>query len=674
MIRGHVGVSHGIGPTGIERIKRRAATFTAVCALAVGLGSCAGSGITDQFDPAAGATKKDYESLIGRKGQDKLDKSAAQPPPIPQFQSVLAAPSAPELADTRRVSLSVTETTPVRDILIELARKAEVDLELDPRISGGVIMSVTDRPFVDVIERIIDLAELRYTLDKNVLKVELDDPYLEQYRMDVLNQTRNSTSTISSSTDASSTNVGTGGGGGGGNNKSESSVDSSSTNDFWASIGTNIGQILTNIQSRRGEAASDIRKTQFEAPAEDDGDDEDKAGRGNGLIAQAGAISKGRQEGLDANIAADRGEESPDEDEDGKGDKSKAMAAGGAVGGGGAVAATNFSLNPQAGIITVFANKRQQAAIEKYLRNVRISMSQQILIEAKILEIALNDQYRTGVNWQAFLGPNGNTIGGNNSLLSADTLVTGNFGRSVTADTGTPTIGIGWTNSDRDLSIAAQLVKQFGTVRTLSSPRLTVLNNQAAVLKVARNQIFFELDVTTTDATTTAAAKTTVNSEIKSVPVGLILNVLPNVDPVTRRIGMNIRPSITRISGFVADPGVAVAVAQAAAQGAQSTGISSQIPIIDVREMDSLVNMDSGQTIVMGGLMQENSENSREGLPLAMDIPLLGNAVSQNLRGSTVTELVVFIRATIVENSGSISEEDIRLYKTFTPDPRPIAF
>jgi MSHA type pilus biogenesis protein MshL len=645
MIRTRVGLS------------QRAFTLTAMCALAVGLAGCAGGGLPDTYDPASGATKKDYEGLVGRRGQDKQDQAAAEAPPIPQFQSVLAAPAAPELADTRRVSLAVTETTPVRDIIIELARKAEVDLELDPRISGGVVLSVTDRPFIDVIERITNLAELRYTFDKNVLKVELDDPYLEQYRMDVLNQTRNSTSTISSSTDASSTAVGSSGGGG--NNKSSSSVESSSENDFWESIGANIGQILSNIQSRRGSAASNAGSV-FAAPAESaDSEDEIKPA-GEGLIASAAALNQGQQAALDANIATDKREEPAQGDDTGDAKKERMMGAAG--GGGGAIAPTNYSLNPQAGIITVFANKRQQAAIAKYLRNVRSSMSQQILIEAKILEVALNDQFRTGVNWQAFLGPDN------------DLSLAGNFNRSVTAESGSPTIGVGWQAADGDLNIAAQLVKQFGTVRTLSSPRLTVLNNQAAVLKVARNQVFFELDVTTTDPTATTAAKTTVQSEIKTVPVGLILNVLPSVDPLTKRIGMNIRPSITRISGFVSDPGVAVALAQAVAQGAESSGISSQIPIIDVREMDSLVNMDSGQTIVMGGLMQESSDNSREGLPFAMDIPVLGNAVSQNLRSSAVTELVVFIRATIVENGGSIADEDIRLYKTFTPDPRPIAF
>ena len=166
----------------------------------------------------------------------------------------------------------------------------------------------------------------------------------------------------------------------------------------------------------------------------------------------------------------------------------------------------------------------------------------------------------------------------------------------------------------------------------------------------------------------------TIDSEIKSVPVGLVMNVQPSIDAVSRRINMSLRPSITRISSFVPDPGVALTIAQINSTSNSGINVSSQIPVIEVREMDSLLSMASGETVVMGGLMRESSENSREGLPGVMDIPLLGQAVSQNIRSSEVTELVVFLRATIISDRESVLPEDIRLYKTFTPDPRPLVF
>jgi type II secretory pathway component GspD/PulD (secretin) len=193
------------------------------------------------------------------------------------------------------------------------------------------------------------------------------------------------------------------------------------------------------------------------------------------------------------------------------------------------------------------------------------------------------------------------------------------------------------------------------------------------MLKVAQNQVFFDLNVTLTEATQVGQRdRLTVDSQIKTVPVGLIMSVQPAVDPITRRISLSLRPSITRITGYVNDPGVAVTVALAQQSGGPS--VSSPIPIIEVREMDSLITMESGQTVVMGGLMQEDVQTTREGLPGLMDIPLLGQAAGQNIRQNKVTELVVFIRATLANARDTVTDEDIRLYKTFTPDPRPIIF
>ena len=659
--------------------------------LGVALSSCTSSGRYNDYDTTGNISKKEYETLLGRSAPAK--QLRGEEPPIPGFQSVLAAPSAPELADTRRVSIAVTETTPVRDILIELARKAQVDLELDPRISGGIIMTATDRSFIEVIGRIADLAELRYHFERNMLRVELDDPYIEQYRMDILNVSRSGTSDASSSTDATSSASAVGsGGGGGGNNKSATSVQTATKSDFWQNIGANLDQIINGIQSRRGKARTVAQATfipeahaSAAAPAGGTGAGGGGAGGapmpGNALnkALAFSSTAKGLQSQIDANIAADRGGAAPNGDSEQPNAPTLAAAGGGANSAAGAdvVPPSQYSLNPEAGIITVFATQRQQKVVSRYLRDVRDSITQQILIEAKVLEISLSDQYRAGVDWSAVFGPN-------NPAKQLN--VTSNFTRNVVPpEFANPTVAGNWANgcfpvsatcpvATGDLSLAVQMVNEFGTVRTLSSPRLTVLNNQVAQLKVAENQVFFQLQINITDATATTAAKTTVQSQIKTVPVGLIMSVQPAVDPVSRRISLNLRPSITRIKGYVNDPGVAVTVAVAQQTNSSIPTVSSPVPIIEVREMDSLLNLESGQTVVMGGLMQENTQNTREGLPGFMDIPIAGQALSQNVKQSKVTELVIFIRATLANAKESVSDEDIRLYKTFGRDPRPVAF
>ncbi len=673
------------GTPGSPRKLRAAA---AAIALVAALGSCSTYQDYNDYDIAGNASKKDYESLLGRTAPEPQPRG--DEPPIPGFQSVLAAPSAPELADIRRVSIAVTESTPVRDILIELARKAQVDLELDPRISGGIIMTATDKPFIEVVERIVDLAELRFTFERNALRVELDDPYLEQYRMDILNVSRTSTSTASSSSDPTSIAqaIGAGGGGGGGNNQSTTSVTSSTSANFWGSIGDQVNQILQGIQSRRGSAsvtaagmtAAFIPEAQPApaAAAKPGGAGGNLAS--NSLNAAAALSAPGRQNELNANIAADLNPGGVNAPPAAGAPAQAPMLVGGTGPVGAAqVAQSRVSLNPQAGIITLFANKRQHAAVGRYLRDVREALNQQVLIEAKVLEVTLSDQYRAGVDWNAVFGPNNAA-----RQLNVET----NFSRNVVPPEFTgPTLAANWANgcfpvgpncpvATGDLSLAVQLVKEFGSVRTLSSPRLTVLNNQMAQLKVAQNQVFFQLQVNVTDATAQTAARTTVTSQIRTIPIGLIMSVMPSVDPVTKRISLSLRPSITRITGYINDPGVAVtiAVAQNNNAGGSVPSVTSPIPIVEAREMDSLIAMDSGQTVVMGGLMQDQSNNIREGLPGVMDVPLLGQALSENIKQNKVTELVVFIRATLANAPGTVADEDIRLYKTFAPDPRPIGF
>jgi len=651
---------------GESRARRRLNGLLATAVAGFMLAGC-GHGMYNDYDTAGGVKKKDYESLLGRKAPGPQAK--AEEPPIPQLQSVLAAPSAPELADTRRVSIAVTETTPIRDVLIELARKAGVDLELDQRISGGIIMTANDRSFIDVIDRICDLADLRYTFEKNTLHVVVDDPYMEQYQMNVLNMTRNTSSSISSSTDAASAASAIGGGGGGGGNKSATSISSSSDADFWGTVSTNIKLILEGIKNRRPlhvEAMTAQYVPQAEtAPAVPSTAPAGPGGRAGAALAQAQSLSS-RQAQLDANLKQDQAADRSTEQQS-KAEASETTGAGAAN-----LGNSDFSINAQAGIITVFATQRQHKAIDRYLHNVLASVNQQVLIEAKILEVTLDDEYHAGINWTTLLGPhNGLGIG-----LPGSTSITTDFTRGVTTSTfPNPTLGIMGSNASNTLNYAAQLVSSFGTVRTLSNPRLTVSNNQTAVLKVASNQVFFQLQVTTTDSTPTTVGKTTVSSQIKTVPVGLVMTVQPAVDPVTHRISMQLRPSLTRITGFVQDPGVQLTIAQFnQTNPAIAQNISSPIPIIDARELDSVVSLDSGDTLVMGGLMQDMSNNTREGIPGAMDVPILGQAVSSNVKSNNVSELVIFLRATLVNDRDTVADEDIRLYKTFTPDPRPITF
>lgn len=619
--------------------------------VAMVLASCAQ--YTD-YDPSAGLQKEDYEALLNRRAPEQDAKM--EEPPIPDFQPVLAAPSAPELADVRRVSIAVTDATPLRDILIELARKAGVDLEMDPRISGGIIYTATDRPFVEVIERIAELGELRYEFRNNSLKIEVDDPYIDYYRLDYPDLTRSSSSTSQTTTDVSNAIRGAGGSGSG-TSQSDVSVGSNSSSDFWSSVGDGIESILNATNTRQGRVSDNQEQAFVPATTDASIEDEDDEDDTQSLVESATGV-----QGLGNPLLADRASN--------MGQPSPAMAAGQPAQNA-AIDTAFYSMNQQAGVVTVFGSKKQHRLISDYLNRLRRSVLSQVLIEAKIVEVTLADQYRTGVDWNSIgEGPDG-AFRGDNQSLDLDT----NFSRNVATDSfPNPTIGLVWNNTDIDLNVAVSLINAFGTTRTLSSPRVTVVNNQTALLKVAENEVFFEINVDFQPATTNSVSVTTFDSRVQTVPIGIVMTVQPSIDSEGERISMSMRPSITRLVRRVEDPGVQLQLAAINAQNGTNLAVSSAVPIIETREMDSIVTMESGQVVVMGGLMQEVSINNREGAPGLMDVPILGNAFAQNTRETKMVELVIFLRATIVGDRDSVHEEDIRLYNKFAPDPRPLVF
>jgi general secretion pathway protein D len=603
---------------------------------------CADLERLDRYDEA-GLSRQDYEGLAAR-------RTAAAPgadqeePPIPVLQPILAAPQPPELAESRRVSIAVTETTPLKELLFELARKANVDLELDPGIRGGIIFAANDQPLKDVIARIADLAGLRYSFENNRLKIQVDDPYLKNYRLDFLNMRRVSNSDISTSTDVFAA-VGDSGSSGGGN-ASSSSISSSSENDIWVELQANITQILTNAErplvSEEDDTESDAAATQQDAQLQ--------------ALAQAQqAIAQAQASGQPVDPAAL---------------ETLANASAGAAGGAAATASpsgdteqadgateeesasTYFTLNRQGGVLTVYGTDKQQRLVATYLDMLQASIKGQVLIEAKIVEVTLNDMYRTGINWS--------NLDGNitlNAPLGAGVVQSG-----ITGDQ--PTFSVGSSFDNINMSVLLNMVKQFGTVRTLSSPRLTVMNNQTALLKVAENEVYFRVEVESDTAD--GVVTRTFSSELNTVPIGLLMTVQPSIDLERNRITMGVRPTISRIVRYVDDPAVALQNIE---------GVSSAVPVVEVRELDSVLSIDNEQVVVMGGLMQEKRAVTQEGVPVLDRIPLAGRAFRANFEDTQVVELVIFLKATIVNDPAkSVADEDRRLYQQYAPDPRPIAF
>jgi type II secretory pathway component GspD/PulD (secretin) len=232
-------------------------------------------------------------------------------------------------------------------------------------------------------------------------------------------------------------------------------------------------------------------------------------------------------------------------------------------------------------------------------------------------------------------------------------------------------------DDDANINALLNLTEEFGTTRTLSSPRLHAINNQPAVLTFAENKVFFEVQLSQQPNTFDSAGniiqgQLSVTTARRSIPLGIIMTILPSVNLETNEVTLNVRPTLTRQVGEVVDPGSAFA-SEILIEDAQDRFVNT-VPIVEVRELDSIMRLRSGQVMVIGGLMEQVGINRDTGVPFLSGVPFLGNAFKGVNKESANRELIIFIKASIVSSEGSVYEADKRVYQKFTDDPRPIAF
>lgn len=569
----------------------------------------------DPYDRPQNLERDDYRKLNDPKTllpETATGDVQTAAPPIPDVAQILAAPRPPKIGQSKLVSISVTEDVPLRDVLFELSRLADVDVELGNGIEGGINFRAKNKPFNEVVERISSLGGLRYKMTDGVLRIEPDTSYIKNYSIDFLNLVRSSESSVSISTDVlsagsdsggdSSGSTGaaaTGGGGtgtGGGSSSAISSGTSASINstaesDLWSSLEASIQEIL-------GSTATNTTST---------------SSQGSPLVAAA-----------TPNAAASGG----------------------------------YVINRQAGIISINGTERQHEVVQRFLSLMERNASAQVLIEAKIVEVTLLDEFRSGINWDSVIGRG--RLGLNFQAVGD---ITDNNVLSFTLDEGT---------GGGDINDLVRLIQRFGTTRTMSSPRLHAINNQPAVLTVAQNQVFFEVQVTGGSSTSGGGTVTTTqpsfNTTRRSIPIGIIMTILPSVNLKTNEVTLNVRPTLSRVVSTVQDPGTVLA-----AQLAGAT-IANDIPIVEVRELDSIMKVKSGGIMVIGGLMEDANTGQQDGVPGVSEIPWIGNAFKSRSETTRKRELIVFIKATILNSTGSHQPADKAIYEKFNTDPRPLKF
>jgi MSHA biogenesis protein MshL len=319
-------------------------------------------------------------------------------------------------------------------------------------------------------------------------------------------------------------------------------------------------------------------------------------------------------------------------------------------------------INPLSGTVLVRAMPRELLDIKQYLDILQDSVSRQVIIEAKILEVELNDAFQTGVNWNALIDFGGNyqtkigQVGGGTIF---------NNGVSELAGTIVPLKNLALTDGASafggvfalqahlgDFNTLIELLKTQGDVQVLSSPRVSTVNNQKAIIKVGTDEYFVtDIDV----QTDVAVGVSNRSADVTLTPFfsGVALDVTPQIDS-NGRITLHVHPAISQVVADNKDLGVVTS-------SSDEDNNSLRVPLAKstIRETDTIVQAENGQVVVIGGLMQELVRDDVASTPFLGDMPVIGNMFRHTRKMSTKTELVILLRPVVV-NSNRVWQQQVQ--------------
>lgn len=315
-------------------------------------------------------------------------------------------------------------------------------------------------------------------------------------------------------------------------------------------------------------------------------------------------------------------------------------------------------VSPQSGIVVVRAMPGELREVEQFLRSTQATLQRQVILEAKIIEVELSDGFQSGINWGKLAGlPNGGSVAfgqtGGGTVFGSDAGLAGTAGNSgnlnpdsYSAINGLAAQAFGgvFSAAVSTGSFAAfiELLESQGNVQVLSSPRVATVNNQKAVIKVGKDE-FFVTDVSTTTVTGNTTSST---PDVTLTPFfsGIALDVTPQID-ANGGVTLHIHPSVSEVldqsKTFTIDDK------------------SQTLPLAQsrVRESDSIVFAQSGQIVVIGGLMQESTNERTAAPPVLGDLPFLGAAFRHTKQASTKSELVILLKPLVIETPGSWGQD-----------------
>jgi general secretion pathway protein D len=472
-------------------------------------------------------------------------------------------------------------------------------------VTGTVTLNAIDQTLPQLLTRIARQVDMRYEIHGDNLVVMRDSPYLRTYKIDYLSASRNVKMQSTASTQFGTAGTATTPGATSTTTGGTAQIDVTAENRLWDSLVQNVRDILRETD-RVIPAGAQVPPAPLAPPPPPAG--------APGAVPPAPVAPAVQPTATYQEAASVIG-------------------------------------NRESGILYVRANSKQHERVQEFMDLVLTGAKRQVLIEATVAEVQLRNEYQRGIEWTRLRsGVTGFEL--RQPPIAPTTSLTPGFNPN-------PFV-IGYASAGRNFSGTISLLEQFGDVRVLSSPRLSVLNNQTAILRVTRDIIYFTLTPSTTPVTVTGSGLggVTIPASFTTTPnvaaEGFMMAVLPQINDV-EAVVLNVRPTIRRRVDSVRDPNPAL----------QGQATQNDIPIFETREFDSILRLQSGEIAVLAGLMQDFAQTNDSGIPGIRSIPLVGEALSNRAELSAKTELVIFLRATVIRDPSI--DGDFRAYRDQVP-------
>jgi general secretion pathway protein D len=528
-------------------------------------------------------------------------RAAGEIPRIVENSIALQPPRAKAKTETYSVVVNNVE---VHDLLFALARDARVNIDIHPGIGGKVTLNAVDQTLPQLLTRLARQIDMRFEMHGANLSILPDTPFLHHYKVDYVNVARQVNGAVSTSTQiaTAASNSGTSGGNASTGSISNTRIENTSRNNFWESLEKNVKDILRETDKNLPEGSSETQIEQ--ANNQNSTGMPPLAINGKGKSAQTIANVLQNSNGLEASSHTN---------------------ANTTVRRNTFREAASVIVNTESGIVTVRATQKQHDRIQEFIDQVSESARRQVMIEATIVEVELSEGHKQGIDWSRFRA--------DNSGFSVSSPSNG-----TVSDTGGTAFNLIFNQfaSPLNLVAAINLLQSFGTTKVLSSPRLSMLNNQTSLLKVVENIVYFSVK---SDTTTSATVGTTtaVTTTPQSVSVGLVMAVTAQISD-SNNVILNIRPSISSVSDWKQDPNPANKVA-------------NFVPQIRTREIESVMSVASGDMAVLGGLMEDRIDLNTGRVPILGQIPVAGELLTKRDNASRKSELVIFLRPVVLSDA-----------------------